>query len=134
MVRTRLHVSRPEDGETVAALSGEALFSLVWEALADLLGTATTAVLVRRAARRGAGSSPELAELEVSLKELQYRYALPRTWTEGAGETPPALRTLVGELLPILGELTGRIAIRRLERIPELVEGGLLPGPEEASS
>jgi len=143
MVPTRLHVSRPAGesgaaGESVepgAPLSGAALFSLVWEALADLFGTATTAVLVRRAARRGAGASPELAELEISLKELAYRYALPRAWTESGGETPPALTTLIGELLPILGELTGRIAIRRLEKIAELVEQGLLsPEPEETSS
>ena len=144
MVPTRLHVSRPGAGESGAAgespepgaaLSGAALFSLVWEALADLLGTATSAVLVRRAARRGAGASPELAELEISLKELAHRYSLPLAWTEGAGETPPALRTLIGELLPILGELTGRIAIRRLERIPELVERGLLSRePNETSS
>jgi hypothetical protein len=112
--------------------SGEQLFSLIWEALADLLGTATAAVLVRRAARRGAGVSPELAELEISIGGLEYRYTVPRAWTEGAGETPTGLRTLIGELLPLLLELTGRIAIHRLERIPELrVRRLLAPRPGE---
>jgi hypothetical protein len=119
-------------GEAAADPSGEKLFSLIWEALADLLGTASAAVLVRRAARRGADVSPELAELEISIGDLEYRYTVPRAWTEGSGETPTALRTLIGELLPLLVELTGRIAIHRLERIPELRERGLLsPRPEE---
>ena len=118
--------------DAAADPSGEKLFSLIWEALADLLGTATAAVLVRRAARRGVGVSPELAELEISIADLEYRYTVPHAWTEDAGDTPTALRTLLAELLPLLVELTGGIAIHRLERIPELRERGLLaPRPGE---
>lgn len=114
-----------------ADLSGAALFSLIWEAIADLLGTATTAVLVRRAVRRGIGASPELAELEISVRALEYHCAVPASWGE-AGATPLGLKTLVGELVPLLLELTGPIVVRRLERIPELRGRGLLaPAPEE---
>lgn len=126
MVPAHIHWSRRTPGDPDAELSGAALFSLIWETLADLLGTAATAVLLRRAARRALHASPELGELEISVRELEYRYTVPPAWTDGV-ETPSALRTLVAELLPLLLELTGRIAIRRLERIPELQGRGLIP-------
>jgi hypothetical protein len=108
------------------------LFTLIWEALADLLGTATTAVVLRRAARRAVAACPELAELDISVRDFEYRYNLPRVWTERRDATASGLGTLVGELLPILLDLTGRIAVRRLEEIPELAASGLLPPrPEE---
>jgi len=132
MVPAHIRWSRHTSGGRGAESSGAALFSVIWDALADLFGTATTAVLVRRAARRGVARSPELGELEISVRELEYRYTVPPAWTEGDGETPAALQTLVDELLPLLIELTGRIAVRRLERIPELRERGLIPPePEE---
>jgi hypothetical protein len=65
-------------------LSAAALFTLLWEELADVLGTAATAVLVRRAARRAAHRRPELAELAISRENLEYRFILPRAWTERA--------------------------------------------------
>jgi hypothetical protein len=126
MVPAHTHWNRRSAGDAAAELSGAALFRLIWESLADLFGTATTAVLIRRAARRGTTKSPELGELEISVRELEYRYTVPPAWSEGAGDTPPALRTLVSELLPLLLELTGRIAIHRLEQIPELRSRGLL--------
>lgn len=126
MVPAHIHWSRRSAGDADAELTGAALFSLIWETLADLIGTAATAVLLRRAARRALNASPELAELEISVRELEYRYTVPPAWTEGV-ETPSALRDLVAELLPLLLELTGRIAIRRLERIPALQGRGLLP-------
>jgi hypothetical protein len=36
-----------------------------WDALAELLGTAATATLLKRAAWRAAARSPELAELAI---------------------------------------------------------------------
>jgi hypothetical protein len=126
MVPAHIHWSARSAGEVGAELSGEKLFSLMWEALADLFGTATTAVLVRRAARRGTAASPELSELEIAVRDLEYRYTVPHAWTDSAGETPPALRRLMGELLPLLLELTGSIAIHRLGQIPELRARGLL--------
>jgi hypothetical protein len=129
MVPAHIHFGRRSPGHASPERSGAALFARIWDALADLFGTATTAVLVRRAAKRGTAQSPELADLEISFRELEYRYTVPDAWREGEGEPPPALRTLVGELVPLLLELTGRIAIRRLEQIPEL-RGLLAPGAE----
>ena len=123
-----------------AGLSAAALFTLLWEELADVLGTAATAVLVRRAARRAAFRSPELAELAISRENLEYRFTLPRAWTEradaanaAAAADAHALRELVGELRPLLVELTGPVVVRRLAQIPELRERGIIPSDQEPS-
>jgi hypothetical protein len=112
-------------------LSAAALFTLVWEALADLLGTAATATLVRRAARRAAPSCPELAELSVVRNDLDHQYTVPSAWQDRAAGTPFALVELVKELWPLLVELTGTVAVRHLERIPELRSRGILPPPRQ---
>jgi hypothetical protein len=121
-----------------AGLSAAALFALLWEGLADVLGTAATAVLVRRAARRAAARNPELAELAISREKLDYRFTLPRAWTEraeaaavAAAADEAALRELVGELRPLLVELTGPVVVRRLAQIPALRERGIVPADEE---
>ncbi len=114
------------------APSAAALFALLWNALADLLGTAATAVLVRRAARRAAPVSPELAELVVERDGLEYRYSLPKAWgrppTDGAHR---AFQCLVGELLPVLTELTGSVAARHLARVQDLCAAGLISAVED---
>jgi hypothetical protein len=131
--------SEPRRGDG-AGLSAAALFTLLWEGLADVLGTAATAVLVRRAARRAAPRSPELAELAISRENLEYRFTLPRAWTEradaataAAAADAHALRELVGELRPLLVELTGPVVVRRLAQIPELRERGIIPSDQEPS-
>jgi hypothetical protein len=129
MIPAHIHLSRRSAGDPDTELSGAALFSLIWDTLADLLGTAATAVLLRRSARRALTGNPELSELEISVRELEYRYTVPPAWAESR-ETPAALRALVAELLPLLLELTGRIAIGRLERIPGLQGRGLLPASQ----
>jgi hypothetical protein len=135
MIPARSYRNLRSTGDPGAELSGESIFSIIWEALADLLGTAATAVIMRRAARRATGACPELLQLEISVRELEYRCAVPSAWTESGSEAPPALRALVGELVPLLRELTGRIAVRRLEQIPELRGLGLLlPETEEKKS
>jgi hypothetical protein len=110
-----------------ADLPAAALFALVWDALADLLGTAATATLVRRAARRATPRCLELAELTVVRNELDYEYEVPAVWQDQAAGTPFALVALVEELWPLLVELTGAVAVRHLERIPELRAQGVLP-------
>jgi hypothetical protein len=107
--------------------SSAALFSLVWDVLADLLGTATTAVLVHRAARRATGGLPELGELEVSAGKMSYRFNLPRSWLGDGAEVPRGLRALLGELVPLLLALTGPLGLRRLGRIAGLRGRALLP-------
>jgi hypothetical protein len=113
-----------------AELSSAALFVLLWNGLADLLGTAATATLLRRAAKRAAAREPALAELTIVRESLEYRYTLPSTWKDGRGAEGP-MRALVRELLPLLVELTGPIVVRHLAQIPELREGGIVSPPEE---
>lgn len=109
-----------------AAVDGErgesaALFAILWDTLADVLGTSATAALLRRAARGATGRCPELAALGIVREELEYRYTVP------AAVTTTALRELVVELRPLLVEMTGPIVIGHLDRVPELrvlLEGG----------
>jgi hypothetical protein len=114
-------------------LSSAALFTLVWDALADLLGTAAAALLWRRAARRAPPRHPELAELAIVRESLEYRYTVPSAWNNSARDPRPALEDLVGELLPLLEELTGPIVVRHLAQIPELRERGIIPPHDSAS-
>jgi hypothetical protein len=113
-------------------LSSAALFALLWDALADLLGTAAAAALMRRAARRAAPRSPELNELAIVRENLAYRYTLPSAWDDWTGGTRRALHHLVGELLPLLAELTGPLVVGHLAQVPELRERGIIPPQEKA--
>ena len=122
--------TRPNRATTADELSLAALFRLVWEALADVLGTAATATLLRRAARAAVRRRTELNELVISCENLEYRYTLPAGWRNGG--PPGALRELVAELRPLLVELTGPVVYRRLERIPALRERGIIPPEKEA--
>jgi hypothetical protein len=115
-----------------AELSSAALFTLIWDALADLLGTAAAATLLRRAAGRATQRSPELRELAFVREDLAYRYTVPSAWNDLTG-APHAIRHLVGELLPLLAELTGPLAVGHLAQIPELVGQGIIPRKEEGS-
>lgn len=104
-----------------------ALFGLLWDALADLLGTAATATLIRRAAATLRRERGVLAELAVERAGLAYTYRLPPSWLDPANPAAlEELRILVRELLPLLAELTGRVAVRRLERVERLRAHGLL--------
>jgi hypothetical protein len=117
---------RPSD--LGANLSAAALFTMLWESLADVLGTAATATLLKRATRRATARSPELAGLVIQRDGLLYGYTVPGAWNQKSEGTPPALRELVTELRPILIELTGQVVIRHLEQSLEL--RGLL-APQE---
>ena len=110
--------------------SVSALFTLLWEALADLLGTAATATLLKRASRRAAARSPELSGLVIVREGVAYAYSCPPSWNAASDGTPTALRALIDELRPLLLEMTGRIAIRHLEQILELREAGLFAQEE----
>jgi hypothetical protein len=121
--RTRGHAS--------AGPSSATLFALLWDALADLLGTAAAATLLRRAAQRAAPRDPELAELGIVRDNLEYKYTLPASWNDGTKSTQHALRHLSAELLPLLVELTGPIVVARLAQIPELRACGITLPQEE---
>lgn len=123
--------SRVPDGgrpsvDDAAELRGAALFKLIWDCVADVLGTTATATLVLRAARRAMLRSPELGELQVLRTDAGYTYALPRALVGKVEYTPVALRELVGELRPLLVEMTGQVVVRRIEQIPSLQERAIL--------
>ncbi|MBI5068568.1 MAG: hypothetical protein HZB56_10030 [Deltaproteobacteria bacterium] len=102
-----------------ATLSGVALFQALWNALAELLGTAATAVLVERAARRALSRSQELADLAIERVDGNYEYMLPRSFELTKGP-PAALRDLAAELRVLLAEMTGDVGARHLGQHPAL--------------
>src|SRR5689334_877824 len=116
---------RGDNGAAGVALSGAALFALLWDGLADVIGTAATAALLRRAVKGATGRCPELVELVIVRENLEYRYAVPSAWNDRGGATPVALRELAHELRPLLVELTGFVVVRHLARIPQLRERGI---------
>ena len=124
-----------EDGGIDIDVSTATLFGFVWRTLAEMLGTAAAAAIVRRAAQRAAAQSPELAELSVSRDALAYRYTLPPAWsktTQTAARGQGAFRPLVVEIGRLLAELTGSVVITRLEQVPELRDRGLVWRAEAA--
>ena len=129
-------VPGPEDGRRSdfaagAGLPVRSLFAILWDALADLLGTAATATLLKRAARRAAARTPELNGLSIERQGLVYSYRCPSGWSDASAGTPPALRELMGELRPLLIEMTSQLVIQHLEQILELRERGLIASQEE---
>jgi hypothetical protein len=106
-------------GDASSGLSGSVLFRTLWEALGEILGSTATAVLLRRAARRAMAQSPELRGIAIERIDGAFHYALPASFVETRGP-PAALRELAFELRPLLAEMTGELALRHLERVPEL--------------
>ena len=98
-----------------------AVIELLWETLSDLMGSAATATLLRRAAKRATRQAPALAGFEIVRDVLEYHYRLPDSWKEAQGpELVNAMCELTRELRPLLVELTGAVVLRRLDTIPEL--------------
>jgi len=122
---------RPSGNGAGARLCAALLFNMLWEALADVLGTAATATLLRRAARRALPRCPQLGELTIERENLEYRYRLPGAWEDPDKILPPALRELVGELRSLLVELTGPVVLRHLEGVPELRDWLISPPTQE---
>jgi len=126
----RGHVARPRqqaDGPSAGSdLSAGALFTILWRALADILGTAAAATLLRRAAQRAAPDWPELAGLIITRDRLEYSYSLPPKWQMPSPGPPQALRQLARELCTLLVDLTGSVIVTRLALIPELSSRGIV--------
>ena len=116
-----------------AELSAADLFAALWHALADILGTAAAATLLRRAAQRAAATSAELTALEITRVNLEYQYKVPVAWTEPSAQPPEALFLLVAELWKLLKDLTGSVVVNHLEHVTELRECGLVPPREPRS-
>lgn len=111
---------------TEPARTQAALFAIVWSTLADVLGTAGVAAIVRRAARRAGAEAAELGELVVERHELDYRYAVPGGWALPDAGDAAALRVLAREIGRLLVELTGTVIVRLLEEVPALRARGLV--------
>jgi hypothetical protein len=117
----------PHLERSISELSGADLFGILWLGLADILGTAAAATLLRRAAQRARPRWPDLAALEIARESLEYRYTLPSSWDEPGSHAPEALSALARELWPLLVDLTGTVVVQRLAQIPELRQRGILP-------
>jgi hypothetical protein len=117
-------------GGAGASLSAGDLFTVLWEALADILGTAAAATLLRRAAKRAVSRWPELAALSITRESLEYRYDVPSGWKVPAMDPPQALCELARELWALLVDLTGSVVVNRLAQIPELRDRGIVPQRE----
>jgi hypothetical protein len=114
-------VTEPNEPDPSTAV----LFAAVWEALTDLMGSSATATLVRRAAKHGASKRPELRVLVIHKPAFEYEYVVPEAWRDDGGGRDD-LGELMRNLVPLLAQLTGSIAIRRLETIGILVAAGVL--------
>ena len=107
-------------------MSAAALFELLWESLADVLGTAASATLLRRAIKQAASRTSPSELVIVTRNGLDYEYRVPETWTQACSEEAlGALRVLAAELSVLLVELTGPVVVRRLARLEPLRERGI---------
>ncbi len=98
--------------------SAAELFEVLWESLADVLGTAATATLLRRAIKRAAARTSWSEPVVVARNGLDYEYRLPETWKQPCNEEAvSALRVVAAELRVLLVELTGPVVVRRLARL-----------------
>lgn len=114
---------RPGDD---GAASAAELFELLWESLADVLGTAAAATLLRRAIAQATARTSWSEPVIVARNGLDYEYRLPETWKQPASEDSlRALRVMAGELRVLLVELTGPVVVRRLGRLAPLRERGI---------
>jgi hypothetical protein len=114
---------RPARG---AELSAGDLFTILWSALADVVGTAAAATLLRRAAQRALPHWPELVGLAITRERLEYRYSLPLSWRDPSAAPPRALCELARELCALLVDLTGPVIVNRLAQIHELRSRGVI--------
>jgi hypothetical protein len=115
----------PAIGGAVGSLPAADVFDAVWTALIEVLGTATTATLIRRAAKRAAATAPDLPSVVVNRNTVTYEVEIPAIWRRpGDARARHSLRALLMELGFLLRELTGLVVIRRLERLTLIQEAG----------
>ena len=108
------------------ATSAAELFDLLWESLADVLGTAATATLVRRALKQVASQTSWSEPVIVTRNGLEYEYRLPETWKQRDNEEAVgALRVVAAELRVLLVELTGAVVVARLGRLAAFRKSGI---------
>ncbi len=107
-------------------MSAAELFALLWESLADVLGTAASATLLRRAIKQAASRTAWSEPVVVTKNGLDYEYRLPETWKQpDNNEAVDALRVVAAELRVLLVELTGPVVVRRLGRLAPFRKWGI---------
>ena len=108
------------------------LFGVLWDTLNDVMGSAATATLVRRAVKHASTRLPSLDGLAITRERFDYRYALPDSWQTKCDDGLASLRGLMLELQPLLIELTGRVVLHRLYSVPQLKRCGLVHAEDES--
>jgi hypothetical protein len=107
---------RDRDAELGVGATAAAILEAVWESIAEILGTAATATLIRRAAERGASRTPNLRNIEISRNNLVRYYRVPDSWRDPREpNAAEEVETLLSELRPILIKLTGQVVVRRID-------------------
>lgn len=118
--------------ERCAERTASELFAIVWKTVAEVIGTAATATLMRRSAKRATAAGAPLDGLLFERRGFDYAYSVPTAWAAVGRDEIHALRVLVRELTTLLQQLTGPVLVRRLEANPELVRAQLF-NPCEAA-
>lgn len=113
-------------GSDSAGTSAAELFDLLWGTLADVLGTAATATLLRRAIKQAGARAAWSEPLVVARTGLDYTYRLPEAWKQpGNDEAVDGLRIVAAELKLLLIELTGPVVVARLGHLAPLRKWGI---------
>lgn len=108
------------------ATSAAELFALLWESLADVLGTAAAAIILRRAIQQAAFRSACAERVIVVRNGLEYEYRVPETWEQpGNDEAVDGLRVVAAALRVLLVELTGPVVVTRLGRLAPFRKWGI---------
>ena len=108
------------------AIRASDLFAVLWRTLSDLLGTTTTATLLRCSRNAAARRSPALADVHIDRDGFEYRYTLPSSWFSDDGAGVAGMRELIAELRQRLMELTGSVILKQLEANPAIAQSGVL--------
>ena len=108
------------------ATSAAELFDLLWDSLADVLGTAATAIILRRAIQQAALRAASAERVVIVRNGLEYEYRVPEAWKEsGNGAAIDALRGVAAALRVLLVELTGPVVVNVLGRLGPLRKWGI---------
>lgn len=108
------------------ATSAAELFDLLWESLADVLGTAATAIILRRAIQQAALRAAPAERVVIVRNGLEYEYRVPEAWKEpGNDAAVDALRGVAAALRVLLVELTGPVVVNVLGRLGTLRNWGI---------
>jgi hypothetical protein len=108
------------------ATSAAEMFDLLWATLVDVLGTAATAIILRRAIREASLRSASTDQVSVVRNGLEYEYRVPEMWkVAGNDKAVDALRLVAAALRVLLVELTGPVVVNRLSSLTMFRKWGI---------